>query len=709
MNEIKIGDILVNKKSGISYRIIYISNNEIVVCQMNLTRLEIFSILIKTVFAYIENGDYGVEKKENILLIPETLSVPMQKQYETNKNIINDICEAYGPTFLGLMGNGRKRKLTDIEKKYNVSRLKCTRLLVKYLQSGLEDAALVDPRALKQKKYKEYTYTKRPGRKSDCDITSKIILTDEVRSQFDSAIEKYKEDRHQTIESTYQWLLQKYYTEYKVQDGNIIFSRVSKALCPSLKQYYTYFKQVLSKEEIDVIKTSAREVRNDKRILNSDSLNGVYGPGDMAEIDAVEVDISVVSELDRGKTVGRPVMYVMVDIYTRMILAMAVSFDNNSMIALSNLFLNLSDDKIEFCRKYGFEINEEAWLSGIIPRHIRVDRGADFRSDKFANILRELGIDRQLVSAASGSLKGTVEQEFRSLHYAIKPHMAENGVITQRYDSQHHEKASITITEFTKMAIAFVLHHNQNASSTYPLTPDMIRNGVHANPQELWNYGCKKYGAPRPIVNRDQYYYSLLKPVKVRINREGIKALGLFYTTTDSEIRREMYENGRKSVVHEMRYDPRDVSRLYYIDKQLKLAIAPLNTEKTGMQGYIGMTEYELKMYKDYERKIRVEDKTRNRKNKADLYAAEKMISEEALSNKEKMADSSNMRENRNIEKQRVQYENRVATRIDEANKQKSNVISSDVKKMPLDEEIRNDSENEVTDPTFDDLFDKYF
>ena len=114
-------------------------------------------------------------------------------------------------------------------------------------------------------------------------------------------------------------------------------------------------------------------------------------------------------------------------------------------------------------------------------------------------------------------------------------------------------------------------------------------------------------------------------------------------------------------------------------------------------------------MYKDYERKIRVEDKTRNRKNKADLYAAEKMISEEALSNKEKVADSSNMRENRNIEKQRVQYENRVATRIDEANKQNSNVISSDAKKMPLDEEIRNNSENEVTDPTFDDLFDKYF
>lgn len=67
-------------------------------------------------------------------------------------------------------------------------------------------------------------------------------------------------------------------------------------------------------------------------------MSNVYGPGDMVEIDAVEVDLSIVSELDRSKVVGRPIMYVMVDIFTRMILAISVSFDNNSMIALTNLF-----------------------------------------------------------------------------------------------------------------------------------------------------------------------------------------------------------------------------------------------------------------------------------------------------------------------------------------------------------------------------------
>ena len=288
--------------------------------------------------------------------------------------------------------------------------------------------------------------------------------------------------------------------------------------------------------------------------------------------------------------------------------------------------------------------------------------------------------------------------------------MAENGIITQRYDSQHHEKASITIEEFTKMAIAFVLYHNQNASSTYPLTADMVRNGIHANPQELWKYGCIKYGAPRPIVNNDQYYYSLLTPINVRINREGIKALGLFYTTTDPVIRREMYETGRKTIVREMRYDPRDISQLYYIDKQLMLAIAPLNTEKTGMQGYVGMTEYELRMYKKHERKLREEDKVRNQENKADLYVMENLISEEAFSNKEKIADASNLKENRNIEKQRVQYQNRVATRVESLNKQKLNVTSQQEKKNVLNMENKsNDYENDIEERTFGELFDKYF
>ena len=59
-------------------------------------------------------------------------------------------------------------------------------------------------------------------------------------------------------------------------------------------------KEILlrSEKEIDLIKTSAIEQKNNKRILESDSLYGVLGPGDMVEIDACEADISLVSAID---------------------------------------------------------------------------------------------------------------------------------------------------------------------------------------------------------------------------------------------------------------------------------------------------------------------------------------------------------------------------------------------------------------------------
>lgn len=706
IKEIKAGDILVNKDSGISYRVNYITLNQIVACKMNTTKLELYEFYITEIIESLKEEKIIVEKNKNIIFDVEKISKNMREKYETNLRIIQEIDRIFGPSYLKLATRSHKPEIHQICEKYNINRYKCSRLILRYLQSGMDEASLIDPRVLGMAEYKEYEYTKRPGRKSAQDVTSRVIITDEIRKQFDEAIIRYKKNRDQTIESSYEWLLQNYYTEYKVINGVISSSRLPETQRPTYWQYYTYLKKNVSKEENDAIKTSVREVRNNKRILEGDSLSNVYGPGDMVEIDAVEVDLSIVSELDRSKVVGRPIMYVMVDIFTRMILAISVSFDNNSMVALTNLFLNLSDDKIELCKKYGFEIEDNAWISGIIPRHVRVDRGADFRSDRFASILRELGIDRQLVSAASGSLKGTVEQEFRSLHYAIKPHMSENGVISQRYDSEHHKNASITIGDFTRMAIAFVLNHNQNASSTYPLTPDMIRNGVHANPQELWEYGCKKYGAPRPITNIDQYYYSLLTPVNARISRQGIKALGLFYTTTDLKIRNQMYNSGRKSVTIEMRYDPRDISRLYFISDEQKLAQAPLNINKTGMQGYIGMTEYELKMYKKRESELRLEDKKRNRENKADLYTTEELISKEALSSKEEKTDSANLREHRNTEKQNVQYQNRVATRTDDI---ESKEDKKDNEKALLTDKEKDETAGIIEDISFDEVFDKYF
>lgn len=70
----------------------------------------------------------------------------------------------------------------------------------------------------------------------------------------------------------------------------------------------------------------------------------------MVEIDACEADVSLVSELDPDQAIGRPIVYFMIDVYSRIILAVSVAFDNNSILGITNLFLNLADDKQEYCK-----------------------------------------------------------------------------------------------------------------------------------------------------------------------------------------------------------------------------------------------------------------------------------------------------------------------------------------------------------------------
>lgn len=116
-------------------------------------------------------------------------------------------------------------------------------------------------------------------------------------------------------------MMRVYFSSTDVIDGEQTIRLKPESERPTFYQFYYYAHKRLTRKEINRIKTSAEQQRNDHRLLLSDSLDGVKGPGDLVEIDACEVDISLVSEVNPEKTVGRPVVYFMIDVYTRIILA----------------------------------------------------------------------------------------------------------------------------------------------------------------------------------------------------------------------------------------------------------------------------------------------------------------------------------------------------------------------------------------------------
>ena len=383
------------------------------------------------------------------------------------------------------------------------------------------------------------------------------------------------------------------------------------------------------------------------------------------EIDACEADVSLVSSLDRSKAIGRPIVYFMIDVYSRIILAVSIAFDNNSLLGVTSLFLNLADDKRAFCERYGLGFDDaRIWPSNIIPNRLRVDRGSEFKSKEFDRICLALGIEKDIVPGGSGSLKGVVEQSFHQMHVRQNEHLEDKGLIEKRYDSKHHEEATLTIDEYTKMVINFILTHNQQYLETYPITKDMTEKKIMAIPAAIWEYGINNCMNPRPIQNCEQYYYDLMMPIKAKVSRKGIEYKGLFYISDDPYLTKCRIAAGTKKISFEARMDMRDIGAVYYLSDG-KLIKAPLNEMLTGNADYKYLTMKQWEDYNKEKKRLQAEGIVYNQELSAYNYVVNDSIVSDAIkSSPPTVTNKKDMRSTREIEKQAVSSKNRIETRI---------------------------------------------
>lgn len=661
INNITIGNIITDKEAGSSYRIIYVSVNDIVLCEMNTTKFILITMSYMQIMDLLQEQGFTISEDKGLVFDENHLSENIRAKYIRNRDMMNEVVAAYGPTFIELGGKYKKTRLYEIMRKYECPKNTFWRICTKYFQSGCKSYSLVDNKAWGNTKGKENDYTIKPGRPSEY-VKSSIVVNDEVREHFEDALNNYKKGRNKSFRSAFDWMNCKYYSETKIVNGVTTVGLMPESQRPTYNQFYYYCRKHITEQEIDLIKTSAAEQRNNKRLITSDSLHGVLGPGDMVEIDACEADVSLVSTTDSNKTIGRPVVYFMIDIYTRAIIAMSVAFDNNSILGVTNLFLNLADNKKEYCSCYGMGFDDDAiWPSNIKPRRIRVDRGSEFKSKEFRRICNELGIELQIVSGASGSLKGVVEQSFHQMHSRQNEHLEDNGLIEKRYDSNHHKEATLNIEQYTKMVINFVLMHNQQYDKNYPLTREMMDKKIQPIPAILWKYGANKI-EPSRIPDKDQYLYTLMTPVNAKLSRRGISYNGLWYLTKDDkQLSKEMFRAGTKKVPFEVRMDKRSVGAVYYI-RNGKLIKASLNEMITGNIDFAGLTEKEWNDYRKGKHQLDAHGRIQNE----DLSAFNYSVNQEivASAQKDTYSDKKNMRVTRELEKQKVSHDNNIEQRL---------------------------------------------
>lgn len=540
---LKVGSILHDMEQNIDHRVIYMNKDYFVTILINgiKEKTEINEWHIQTLQHFVNKKQIAVrEPKFDKVFDFDSLPEKTKGIYLRNKDIVETVGDIYGPCYFCLGTRKPKPCFQELADKYNISKKTVFYVIKQYLTNGLDPFALLPQIGKKSKANMHYsTKTGRPPM-----FEQGIPLTDELREIFDDCCKHYLSGREKSYATTYDWMLTKYFTarvETQTSDGVVVQNKLLPIdQRPTKSQMENYIVTHTSAKARRVCKTSKREYRNDERMLVSDNLLNVHGPGDLFEMDEVEMDVSIVSEVDPTKVIGRPIVHAMVDVY-----------------------------------------------------------GSEYRSKEVKRICNELNITLELVPPAMGSLKGQVEQLFHQYHSVQNDLLEGKGLITKRYDSNHHRHAVLTLDDIWVFVINQTIAHNMMTMSQYPMTKDMLEKSAHPIPLELWDYGCTKYGAPRPIVNLDQFEYSIRKEVRARITRKGIEWNGLYYIANDPWLAEQITKTRRSSVPLKCRLDERNIGSLWYIADN-RLVKATLNENRAGNYEFNGMS---LRNYEEYKTK----------------------------------------------------------------------------------------------------------
>src|SRR5690606_15397502 len=109
---------------------------------------------------------------------------------------------------------------------------------------------------------------------------------------------------------------------------------------PSFDQFQYWSNKDHLRLEIKRKRMGAKRYDKDMRGLLGTSNAQVIGPGSRYQIDATIADVYLVSRLDPSLIVGRPVVYVVIDVFSRLITGIYIGLEGPSwvsaMMALAN-------------------------------------------------------------------------------------------------------------------------------------------------------------------------------------------------------------------------------------------------------------------------------------------------------------------------------------------------------------------------------------
>lgn len=397
-----------------------------------------------------------------------------------------------------------------------------------------------------------------------------------VNETYDWAIKTlYFSAKKFSLRATYDMMLVKKYTD---SSGKLIEN------IPSWSSFRNYFySRGYHKQPRKVISRSGltNYQRNERPVFGSvaawRNVSGSY------QMDATQADIYLVSRHDRSKVIGRPYVYLAVDTATQLIAGLYVGLECDESAVMLCL-ANAAQDKVEYCREYGIEIDSSQWPSLGLPHEIITDKGNEFFGPRMQELCQRFGIEIQSLPPFRPDGKGLVEKSFDLIQQRYKPLLRGKGIIEpdaqERWAVDYRSQSVLTLDEFTRVVIHCVLYLNAGRVLADTVTPA----------QKWLDSGVSLLNAPA-----EELFLMSLPRETVKLTRKGLRLNGLLYVPMDME-------GLMLDRVYEVAFSHSDLSNIYILLDDCSFKPCHLSPHQAQ---YTGLSQPEADVLKQEERKHR--------------------------------------------------------------------------------------------------------
>lgn len=289
--------------------------------------------------------------------------------------------------------------------------------------------------------------------------------------------------------------------------------------------------------------------RKDARAIKATTATpGEYAvsrPLEVVQIDHTEIDIIVVDEQKRQPLPNRPWLTLAIDVFTRMVTGFHISMSAPSRMSVGLCLLHSVFDKTAWLSEREID---QAWPVAGLPEAVHVDNATEFKSRAFVRACENEGVSIIYRPPSRPHYGGHIERLIGTVMGSV--HLLPGTTFsnpTERGDYDPASSARMTLRELESyLAVEIAGSYHQR-----------IHAGLHRAPIAVW----REFGHDVPLrmpKDRLGFWVSFLPDETRQLRPDGIHLFGLRYWT--GALTRDVGRS--KDKVH-VRYDPRDISRVF--------------------------------------------------------------------------------------------------------------------------------------------------